>query len=160
MAKLSKTSIQLSPETLKWLDSWPGMTRSEAIRLALDRTGYLYSLMRHVEELADKFKPILDPVLMEFSCDNYRTVARLLPDLIGSFIQEAQDNDDDGWREELTGNRLDPTELFNKVKAMPQLERIYLLDCIVARREWSNEPGLEVFGRPVDEPPADTTQDE
>jgi hypothetical protein len=143
MAKLSKTSIQLSPETLKWLDGWPGMTRSEAIRLALERTDYLYSLMRHIEELADKYKPILDPALAELKCENYRTVARLLPTLVGSFIRESQDNDGGryGWMEELSGRDLDPADLYKTVEAMSPLERIYLLDCVVARRDWSNEPG-------------------
>jgi len=140
MTKLSKTSIQLSPETLKWLDGWPGMTRSEAIRLALERTGYLYSLMRHIEELADKYKPILGPALAELKSENYRTVTRLLPTLVGGFIQESQDNDNYGWKEELTGKDLDPTDLLKKVEAMTPLERIYLLDCIVARRGWPNEP--------------------
>jgi len=139
MAKLSKTSIQLSSGTLKWLDGWPGMTRSEAIRLALERTAYLYSLMRHVEELADKYKPILDPALAEFKCENYSTVTRLLPTLVGSFIQESQQNERDGWIEEFTGKNLDPTDLLKKVEAMTPMERIYLLDCIVARRGWSNE---------------------
>jgi len=106
MAKLSKTSVQLSPETLEWLDRWPGMTRSEAIRLALDRTSYLYSLMRHVHDLADKYKPILGPALEEFDCENYSTVVRLLPTLVGGYIEEAQKNGSDGWREEFTERTL------------------------------------------------------
>jgi hypothetical protein len=118
------------------------MTRSEAIRLALDRIDYLYSLMSHVGELADKYMPILDPALAELKCENYRTVTRLLPTLVGSFIQESQENDKDRWKEELTGEYLDPTELFKKVEALSPLERIYLLDCIVARRDpdWSKMP--------------------
>ncbi len=141
MAKLSKTSIQLSPETLKWLDGWPqGMTRSEAIRLLIDRTAYLYSLMRPIGELAEKYRPILDPVLEEFECENYATVNRLLPKLVGGFIQESQDNDRDSWREELTGEYLDFSEIHKKVEAMTPLERIYLLDCIVARRDSPNKP--------------------
>ena len=149
MAKLSKTSVQLTPETLEWLDRWPGMTRSEAIRLTLDRSDYLHSLMRHVEELADKYKPILDHVLAEFTCEHFRTVARLLPQLVGSFIQESQDNDFYRWKEEHTGKDLDPADLFNKAEALSHLERIYLLDCIVARRDpdwgkmpdWAARPG-------------------
>jgi hypothetical protein len=136
MTKLSKTSVQLSPETLKWLDRWPGITRSEAIRLALDRTDYLYSLMRPIEELAATYKPILAPALAEFQCENYRTVARLLPTLVESYIQE---NDDGGWKDEISGRELDIGDLDKKLEAMNPLERIYLLDCIVARREWASE---------------------
>jgi hypothetical protein len=140
MTKLSKTSVQLSPETLKWLDRWPGMTRSEAIRLALDRTDYLYSLMGHVEELADMYKPILAPALEEFQCENYRTVARLLPTLVGSYIQENDKNDNYGWKDESNGRALDTSDLYKKLEAMNPAERMYLLDCIVARRDWANEP--------------------
>ena len=139
MAKLSRTSVLVPLEILEWLDGWPGMTRSEAIRLALERTGYLYSLMRHVEEIADTYKPILGPVLGEFQCDNYRTVARLLPTLVGSYIQESQDNDNDRWKDENTGRALDASDLYKKLEAMSTLERIYLLDCTVARRDWASE---------------------
>jgi len=139
MAKLAKTSIQLSPETLKWLDERQGITRSEMIRLTLDRADYLHSLMRNVEELADKYQPILAPALAELTRDNYRTANRLLPTLVGSFIQESQDNERDSWKEPLTGEYLDPADLHRKVEALTPTERIYLLDCIVERRSWSHE---------------------
>jgi hypothetical protein len=139
MAKLSKTSIQLSPETLEWLDRWPGMTRSEAIRLALKRTLYLHSLMRHIHDLVDKYEPILGPALKDFDCENYSTVVRLLPTLVGGYIEEAEKNGRDDWREQFTGKDLDLTDLYKKIEEMPPVERIYLLDCMVSRRGWAEE---------------------
>lgn len=138
MSKLSRTSVQLPPEILKWFDGWPGMTRSEGIRLALERTDYLYSLMGHVDDIASRFKPILSPALEEFDRENYRTVVRLLPTLVGSYIQESG-GDNYSWKDEGTGQDLDPGALFKTLESMNPLERIYLLDCIVAARVRDNE---------------------
>lgn len=142
MTKLSKTSVQLPPEILEWLDRWPGgLTRSEALRLALERTRYLYSQMKDVEEVALCYKPILAPALEEFRCENFRTVARALPAIVGSYIQE-KDNHQSGWKDECTGRDLDTGDLYKKLEAMHPIERIYLLDCIVDRRDWPNVPQL------------------
>lgn len=137
MAKLSKTSVQLSPEILKWLDAWPGKTRSEAIRLWLERSEYLQSQMEPVAELVSRYSPVLAPALEEFQCENFRTVARALPAIVGSFIQE-QDNR--GWKDEISGRELDTSVLYKKLEAMPPAERIHLLDCIVVLRSRANEP--------------------
>jgi len=137
VAKLSKTSVQLSPEILEWLDGWPGLTRSEAIRLALERTQYLHSQMSDIEELAETYKPILAPALEEFRCENFRTVVRALPSIVGSYIRE---NDRRAWKEQRTGRELDYSGLYKKLEALHPAERVYLLDCVVARREWANEP--------------------
>ncbi|HEV8582144.1 MAG TPA: hypothetical protein VGX68_24000 [Thermoanaerobaculia bacterium] len=137
MAKLSKTSVQLSPEILEWLDGWPAMTRSEAIRLALERTQYLHSQMSDIEELAETYKPILAPALEEFWCENFRTVIRALPQIVGSYIRE---NYSSGWKDERTGRELDYSGLHKKLEAMHPAERMYLLDCVVARRMRQGRP--------------------
>lgn len=154
MSKLSRTSVQLPADMLKWLDGWPGgVTRSEAVRIALERIAYLHSHMEHVGEVAETYKPILLPALEEFGCENFRTVARALPAIVGSYIQE---NDDyrGAWKDEFSGQALDTTDLYKKLEAMHSVERMYLLDCIVARRDWASESQGINGGRPVQAPPA------
>ena len=136
MAKLSRTSVQLPADLLKWLDNWPGgVTRSEATRIALERLAYMHSNMDHVQDLAETYKTILLPALEEFGCENFRTVARALPAIVGGYIQE-NDEYRGAWKEELSGRALDTTDLYKKLETMNAAERMYLLDCIVARREW------------------------
>lgn len=107
------------------------MSRSEAIRLALERTCYLHSQMKGVIDLVLQYHEILTPALEEFRCDNFRAVARALPAIVGSYIQE-NDLRADGY----VSSDVDPNDLHRKLETMHPIERIYLLDCIVARREW------------------------
>jgi hypothetical protein len=132
--KLEKTSVQLAPEMLRWMDAWPGVSRSEAIRLALERTEYLSSLKgEEIANLVTTYEPILAPALEDFWCEDFRTVARALPAIVGSFIQE---NGNEGWTD--ARNRdLDTADLHKKLQAMHPVERIHLLDCVVARRHQS-----------------------
>lgn len=134
MTKLSKTSVQLSPEILQWLDdNRLGMTQSEAIRVFLERTVYFNSQMVFVEDLAERYKSILAPALEEFRCENFRTVARALPTIVGGYIQESQGS----WKDEV-GRELDSGALVQELDALRPAERVYLLDCVVAQRGWSN----------------------
>ena len=133
MAKtLAKTSVQLSPETVEWLDKWPRVSRSEALRLALDRTRYLVDLMEDVTDLALRYHAVLTPALEDFDCADYRSVARALPAIVGGYIQE---NADRRWLDD-AGNELDTAELHRQLQALQPVQRIHLLDCIVARRDW------------------------
>jgi hypothetical protein len=136
--RFSKTSVQLPSEILEWLDGWPGITRSEALRLALERVQYLSSQMKNVEELVDKYKPVLAPALEEFRCENFRTVARSLPAIVGGYIEDGGSTES---MDEFTRIGLDVSSLYKELVALHPVERIYLLDCIVARREWLKEPG-------------------
>ena len=134
---LTKTSVQLSPETLDWLNKWPRVTRSEAIRLALDRSQYLAEQMGDVVDLALQYHLVLTPALQDFECGDYRTVARALPAIVGGYIQE---NADRRWVNE-GGNELDTTELHRQLQALHSVQRIHLLNCIVARRDWLTQIG-------------------
>lgn len=129
---LAKTSVQLSAETLQWLDQWPRVSRSEAIRLALDRSQYLIEQMGDVTDLALQYHPVLAPALEDFDCADYRTIARALPGIVGGYIQENADRQwlDDG------GNAIDTAALHRRLQALQPAQRIHLLDCIVARRDW------------------------
>lgn len=124
---LKKTSVQLSPETLDWLDKWPRVSRSEALRLVLERSQYLVEQMEDVTELALHYHPILIPALEGFACGDYRTVARALPAIVGGYIQE---NADQRWVDDHR-NELNTTELHNRLQALHPLQRMHLLDCIV-----------------------------
>jgi hypothetical protein len=135
--KLSKTSVQLSPEIIEWLDKWPDVKRSEALRLILERYEYLVSSLKGVEELALQYAPILAPALQEFRSDNFRAVARALPAIVGSYIQENQDVE---WAGRHSNPPLETAELHRRLGSMNALERIHLLDCIVAQRDWEHEP--------------------
>jgi hypothetical protein len=134
--RLTKTSVQLSSEILKWLDTWPGVSRSEAIRLALERAAYLSGNMVKVSDLALKYWPILAPALERLQCRDYVMMARALPAIVGAYIQECYDNDRDRWVDEYQRRDLNPGDLDAELKKLHPVERIYLLDCIVARRYW------------------------
>lgn len=129
--KLEKTSVQLAPEMLRWMDAWPGVSRSEAIRLALERAEYLSSLKgEEISDLATKYEPVLGPALEDFGCGDFRTVARALPAIVGGFIEESGNGP---WKD-ARDRDLDTADLHKKLQAMHPVERIYLLDCVVARR--------------------------
>lgn len=128
---LAKTSVQLSLETLQWLDKWPRVSRSEALRLALDRSQYLVEQMGDVTDLALQYHPVLTHALEDFDCADYRTVARALPGIVGGYIHE---NTDRRWFDD-GGNELDTAELHRRLLALQPVQRIHLLDCIVARRD-------------------------
>lgn len=127
---LAKTSVQLSPETLDWLDKWPRVSRSEAVRLALGRLQYLVEQMGDVTDLALQYHAVLTPALEDFDCADYRTVARALPAIVGGYIQE---NTDKQWLDD-GGNELDTAELQRRLQALQPAQRIHLLDCVVDRR--------------------------
>lgn len=132
MAKFSRTSVQLPADLLNWLGGWP-VTRSEALRLNLERAQYLQTQMGHVQDLALKYHPILTPALAEFTCQNFRAVARALDAIVEGFTRE-KDYDSRDWKDE-NGKVLDLKELIAALGKLSPVERIYLLDRIVARRE-------------------------
>ncbi len=84
--------------------------------------------MENVESLADKYQPILAPALAEFRCENFRTVARALPAIVRGYIQENEDSQTE-----------EAGDFCKKLDALHPIERIYLLDCTVARREWPKD---------------------
>lgn len=132
-AKLQKTSLQLSPMVLQDMDSWPGLTRSEALRLSIERGHYVSTLnSEEVSCLATRYAPILMEALADLEYKDYRVVARSLPALVAGFLSEQNNR---SWRCEGGDQReLDTRELFDKLTALNAVERIGILDCMVARR--------------------------
>ena len=132
MAKFQKTSLQVSPIVLHDLDHWPGLTRSEALRLVLERGHYLSTLgSAELSEIADKYAPILEPALADLDYDDYKVAARSLPAIVTGFLAEANRS----WRaEHRDGRELDPKELIEKLQKLTAVERIEILDCVIAER--------------------------
>lgn len=136
-AKLKKTSLQLHPATLNQLDHWPGLTRSEALRLYIERGQYLSCLnSENVAGIAEEYAPILREALEDLDYDDFRLVARSLPELVAGFFSEVLGEQSRGrsWRCEFHEHELNPEELVKKLETLSTMERIGILDCIVAER--------------------------
>jgi hypothetical protein len=138
MPKLIKTSLQLPPTTLEHLDRWPGLSRSEVLRLYIERGQYLSCInSEYVADLAHEFSPILFEALQDLNYDDYRLAARSLPTIIAGFFSEVLGERASGrsWRcPDNPERHLDPEELVEKLTALNIVERIGILDCIVAER--------------------------
>ena len=129
--KLQKTSLQLSPTVLHDMDSWPGLTRSEALRLSVERGHYLSTLRAEaVAALADDYGPILREALGDMGYEDYKLAARSLPAIVIGFLSE----ENRCWKSEIDGHQLNEQQLVEKLNALPPLERIGILDCTVAER--------------------------
>jgi len=139
MAKLQKTSLQLSTMVLNDMGHWPGLTRSEALRLSVERGHYLSCLnAENVAAIAEEYAPILREALEDLDYEDYRLAARSLPQIVAGFFSEVLSEESCGrsWRCELGGHehQLDPKELVNKLEALNAVQRIGILDCIVSER--------------------------
>ena len=137
MAKLQKTSLQLPPAILSKMDRWPGLTRSEALRLTIERGQYLSCLnLERVVEIVEEYAPILRDALEDLGYSDYRLVARSLPQIVAGFFCEVlgEHSISRPWRSELHDHELIPSELVKKLEPLNTVERIAILDCIVAER--------------------------
>src|SRR5271157_3844448 len=132
-AKLQKTSLQLSPMVLRDMDSWPGLTRSEALRLSIERGHYVSTLKaEEVSSIAFHYAPILREALADLEYKDYRLVARSLPALVVGFLSEQNNR---SWRYEGGDqHELDEKKLIEDLTALNAVERIGILDCVVAER--------------------------
>jgi len=133
MAKFQKTSLQVSPTILHDMDHWPGITRSEALRLSVERGHYLSTInSENTASLADEYAPILREALEDLDYEDYRLVSRSLPAIVQGFISEQNNR---SWRGEVGDQQeLDPYELLKKLSALSAAERMGILDCAVAER--------------------------
>ena len=132
-AKLQKTSLQLSPAVLQDMDHWPGLTRSEALRLSIERGHYVSKLnSEQISNLALHYAPILREALEDLDYTDYRLVARSLPALVAGFVSEQNNR---SWQYEGRDQHdLSPKELVERLAALNPTERIGILDCVVAER--------------------------
>lgn len=112
------------------MDNWPGITRSEALRLMVERGHYLSTLnAESVSCLALHYDPILSEALQDLDCGDYRLAARSLPAIVAGFVTEQSRS----WRDDRGGELL-PSELVTKLEALNAIDRICVLDCVVAER--------------------------
>ncbi len=137
-ARFEKTSVQLPPDMMRDMDAWPGLTRSEAIRLAVERAHY-FSTLRAEEMscLATHYKPILSAALEDFGYEDYRAAARALPAIVSGFLRE---NPNLTWKDEVSRRDLDGSELIEKLEQLHPVDRIGVLDCVVAERLRGSSP--------------------
>jgi hypothetical protein len=129
--KLLKTSLQIPPSVLANLN-WPGLSRSESLRLSLERGHYLSCLnSENVSKIADEYSPILREALEDLGYEDYRLAVRSLPAIVAGFLGEEGRR----WEHE-HGDRheLRPSKLVEELEALGPLERISVLDCVVAAR--------------------------
>lgn len=98
---LQRTSMQLTSEMVSILDAMlPGKSRSEALRLVLDR--YFFLLTYHQIEmqlLVNSYYDALDFALRDYDEWDFRTIAKVLPSLLAAAKDEnvqAPDADFDG----------------------------------------------------------------
>lgn len=158
-AKLQKTSLQLSPIVLNDMGHWPGLTRSEALRLSVERGHYLSCVnSENVADIAEEYAPILREALEDLDYEDYRLAARSLPQIVAGFLGEVLSEQRSGrsWPCELVGHEheLNPAELVKRLEGLNTVERIGILDCVVAERHrcaaqateaklWQNEKEAE-----------------
>ncbi len=129
---LEKTSVQLPPDTLREMNAWPGLTRSEAIRLSVERAYYLATIgSDDIAGIADRYAQILVPALEDLGYDDFRSAVRALPSIVEGFVKE---NHDTTWRDADSRDELKPRELIDTLQELDAIGRIGVLDCVVAAR--------------------------
>lgn len=125
VTKFQKTSLQLSPTVLEAMDSWEGLTRSEALRLAVERGQYFSTLcfkkdnvvgiLNNAESLS-----VLRAALEDFEYDDYRVIVRSLPEIVTGFLTER-------------GGSFSAF-VTDSLEELEPLERVAILDYVVAKR--------------------------
>lgn len=83
--KLRKTSVQLSEDTLEYLNLWPGLSQSEAIRLIVERYQFLdkrasIKLSPLAQSLFDQLKETFEGL----DYRDYRAAQSILPESVGT----------------------------------------------------------------------------
>jgi hypothetical protein len=131
--KLQKTSVQLPPDVFKDMETWPGLSRSEAIRLSIERAHYLFTLLsERVAGIAGEYAPILLGALEDLGYKDYRVAARSLPAIVSGYVRE---NNNITWRYEAGDQHvLDIEKLTQLLSELSAEARIGILDCTVAER--------------------------
>ncbi|MBZ5625607.1 MAG: hypothetical protein LAQ69_43970 [Acidobacteriia bacterium] len=148
-AKYQKTSVQLNPQTLRRMDKWHGLTRSEAIRICVERGSYMSTLKaQEISDLAYTYRPILRGALADLGYDDYKIVARVLPEIVERYVTEAS-LAGYSWNHEGTGAELKPDELVKKLYELHPTDRIGVLDCTVAARYQIEDEENKDAGKPA-----------
>jgi hypothetical protein len=89
-----------------------------------------------VAAIAEHYDPILREALEDLDYGDYRLAARSLPQIVAGFFSEVSSEQGSGrsWRCGLHEHELNPEELVKKLEALNNVERIGILDCVVAER--------------------------
>jgi hypothetical protein len=123
--------VQLAPTILQDMDTWPGLTRSEALRLSIERGHYLSTLnSEEIAGIADEYAPILRRALEDLSYEDYKIVVRSLPSLVIGILSEVNRS----WKSDDGDRQLEPQKLIEKLETLTPVERIEILDCVVSER--------------------------
>jgi hypothetical protein len=135
---LEKTSVQLAPDMLRDMGKWPGLSRSEAIRLSVERAHYLSTInSEKVSALASRYESILLPALEDFGYGDFRTVARALPAIVAGYLRETTTV----VAKDVMGHDLDEGALIQELEGLHLADRIGVLDCVVAQKNRPRETG-------------------
>lgn len=129
---LSRTSVQLPLETLEMLDArWPGLTRSEALRLALERFEYFDWQSKLCDQIIQKYGHDLTHALADFDYSDFKAVARALPNLVLGYIRD----------EGAVTKNVDEKDLERTLEMLEPHDRLQILDFAVAQRHSPVESG-------------------
>lgn len=131
--KLQKTSVQLPPELFRDMETWPGLSRSEAIRLSIERAHYLSTLdAERIAGIAGAYAAVLRGAMEDLGYEDYRVAARSLPAIVSGYVRE---NRNITWRYEGDDqHELDIEKLMKLLEELGAEGRIGILDCTVAER--------------------------
>jgi sugar phosphate isomerase/epimerase len=133
---LERTSVQLPRQTIELLDSWPGLNRSEALRLTVDRYHYLEAIAaRGAEQLVEKYRPAFHLALAELTFRDYKVVARSLRAVVmGALAEEDLRDTVERERRTLGESQIDWQQFETELAALDQLGRIRVLDYVTGQR--------------------------
>jgi hypothetical protein len=123
---LIRTSVQLPASTLQMLDErWPGLTRSEALRLALERFEYFDWKSQYCAKLMEKYGEDFVFALADFDYSDFRAVARALPSLVEGYVKE----------EGLMSGGGKEKDLIEMLERLESHDRLQILDFAVSERQ-------------------------
>lgn len=133
---LERTSVQLPRKTIELLDNWPELSRSDALRLTLDRYRYLESLIdEQADNFADKYYPVFHAALSDLGFHDYKLVARSLPGIVmGAMAEEAIRERVERERRQRELVEINWSELQKELLALPASIRIRILDYVTGQR--------------------------
>lgn len=133
---LERTSVQLPRKVVELLDNWPELSRSDALRLTLDRYHYLEGLIdEQAESFAERYYPVLHTALSDLGFHDYKLAARSLPGIVmGAMAEETIRDGVERERRQQQLPEVNWSDLQKELHALPALIRIRILDYITGQR--------------------------
>lgn len=112
-------------------ERWPGLTRSEALRLALERFEYFDWQSTLCDTIIQKYGHDLTHALVDFDYGDFRAVARALPTLVTGYIKD----------EGAIAKNVDSKDLERTLEMLEPHDRLHILDFVVAQRHGTSTRG-------------------